>query len=457
MCYHPKHILIKNSHPTAAYPHQYIEMEVPCGKCVVCLRKRKSDYAARLQREVKNASNMHFVTLTYNNMHIPICETFYKVDIETGELIQGNSLILPEGEMLDTLRCEFSRIKGTSKPRYIDRYVCDSNGAAINIEGYYYFGRFTPTLFREDVKNWLKGCRVQYERDHGVKLDFRYAWCGEYGSSKLRPHYHLIFLDLTKEQIDWMCNRWSSSKYANHGYTYVKSVPAFNKDGTNAREIAARYIAKYVSKGKFDNEACLYKECQKGRLCNSKRFGTSDFTHEEVSYFRAYDLFGEYDIDNFSLIDSNGFYSRKLTSDEINKVVQEVYNRSRIKTSFVKDGVLREFEQILPKAFRIRLFYYKDYVYDSPLGTPLKFAKVKWVYRSSLLSRKISDYIRTLYLVDHKKEFRAFCSKFHMAEDCDTSYFAFRETLFKDEKCIFEVMEENNFESSLVRSSKDGQ
>ena len=459
MCYHPKHILVKNPHPTAAYPLSYIELEVPCGKCVSCLRKRKNDYAARLSREVKNASSMFFVTLTYNNSHIPIAQTFYQVDADTGEIEIGDSgVILPEGKLCSDLRSEFARIKSTYKPRYIDRCVCDKNGLPLCIDGHYYYTRFTPSLFREDFKNWLKGCRVQWNRDTGENLNFRYAWCGEYGGKRLRPHYHCIFLDLTKDQLLYMLNRWSHRDYAEHGYTYWKEVPPFNEDGTNAREIAARYIAKYVNKGKFDNDAVTLKEAQKGRLCNSKRFGTKDFTDEEVSYFRAYDLFGKYDIDTFNLSDNDGVFSRKMTSDEISLVVKEVAARSSIKYSFVKDDVLHEYEQSLPRAFRIRLFYYKDYVYEQGQeGVKLKDAKIKWCYRSSLLSRKVSDYLRDVYLSEHRAAYRAFCAKEHYSEDDSSAYFAFRESRYKDSKCLFEIMEEDSYVTSLLRTAKDNQ
>lgn len=460
MCYHPKRILVKNPHTTVAYPLSYIELEVPCGKCVACLRKRKNDYAARLSREVKTATSMFFVTLTYNNKHLPIAQTFYKVDADTGEIEVTNSgVILQEGRLCDDLRSEFVRIKASNKPRFIDRCVCDKNGLPLCIGGTYYYTRFTPSLYREDFKNWLKGCRVQWQRDTGEKLNFRYAWCGEYGGKRLRPHYHCVFLDLTKEQLLFMLNRWSNRDYAEHGYTYWKEVPPFNKDGTDARSIAARYIAKYVNKGKFDNEAVLLKEAQKGRLCNSKRFGTKDFTDEEVSYFRAYDLFGKYDIDTFSLLDSQGgLTSKYLDENQRLQVVKEVAKRATIKYSFVKDNVLHEYEQGLPRAFRIRLFYYKAYVYEQGQeGVKLKDAKIKWCYRSSLLSRKVSDYLRDVYLSEHRGEYRAFCAKEHYSEDDSSAYFAFREYCRKDEQAIFELMEEDSYVTSLLRTAKDNQ
>ena len=350
MCYHPKHILIKNPRPTAAYPESYIELDVPCGKCVDCLRKRQRDYSSRLIREVQSAKDMFFVTLTYNNQSIPLCQSFFRVNLDTGEEERVSESVIYGSNDFGDIRAELVQQKSSRKARYVTKYVLDYKGSALNINGFYYYSRFTPSLFREDVKNWIKGCRVQYQRDFGVKLDFRYAWCGEYGPRGSRPHYHLCFLNISSEQLIYMLNRW------HYGYTYWSEVPAFNPDGTNARAIAAKYIAKYVSKGKFDVDSVLDNNAQKGRLCNSKRFGTYDFSDEEISYYRAYDLYGKYDIDTFNLEDSKGFFSRHLTDREIGDIVREV--ASRASYSVLVNGETFQFP--LPRAFRIRLYYVKE-------------------------------------------------------------------------------------------------
>lgn len=481
MCYHPKHILIKNPNPTAAYPDSYIELDVPCGKCVACLRKRQRDYASRLIREVRSASDMFFVTLTYNNQSLPLAQTFFRVNVDSGEEERvSNSLIFGSDEFSD-IRSELVRIKSSRKARYVTKYVLDHKGSALNINGYYYYSRFTPSLFREDVKNWIKGCRVQYKRDFGVNLDFRYAWCGEYGPRGTRPHYHLCFLNLSSEQLVYMLNRWHK------GFVYWKEVPAFNPDGTNARAIAANYIAKYVSKGKFDADSVLDRNAQKGRLCNSKRFGTFDFTDEEISYYRAYDLYGKYDIDSFSLEDKNGFHSRFLTDKEISDIVREVASRSYY--SVLINGETKQFP--LPRAFRIRLFYNTDFQNVSSISVKMeddylnyyfdydgtnfrrirkkcitfspcsKFSEkkvsVKRTYRSSLLSRKVSDYLLMLFAYDHKSEFDKFCSEVE-SRGYDTYTYAEFKTFYEmDKKCVFESMEENDFADSLMRNSKDNQ
>ena len=461
--------MVKNEHPTAAYPYQYIELDVPCGRCVQCLRKRQNDYSARLIREVQDCSSMFFVTLTYDNHHLPLQANFASVDSDTGECTSLGEVIYGS-DFIPDIRAELVSQRSSSKARYLQKYLFEINGLPKCIDGNYYIVRYTPSLYREDVKNWLKGCRVQYQRDTGKKLEFRYAWCGEYGPRGTRPHYHLCLLNLDKDVVDWMCSRW------NKGYTYTKCVPPVNPDGSNARALAAKYIAKYVSKGKFDADSVLNKDAQKGRLCNSKRFGTKDFSDAEVSYFRAYDLFGKYDIDTFACIGKDGvFTGEHLSESQISKVVEEVSKRMKYQI-VLKDG--NSFNMFLPKAFRIRLYYVSElrevssivsrveddflnyyYEYDgkkfqSIRKTCINFSScqvfgkkevsVKSVYRASLLSRKVADYLLSQYVSLHKSEYSKFCADIGCTEGDITTFMPFKAFREANKSCLFETMEETS-------------
>lgn len=50
-------------------PHRY--MEVPCGYCVACLSNRRSAWTIRLWDEFQRSTNSIFVTLTYDDAHLP--------------------------------------------------------------------------------------------------------------------------------------------------------------------------------------------------------------------------------------------------------------------------------------------------------------------------------------------------------------------------------------------------
>lgn len=46
-------------------------VDVPCGKCIACLSNRKRDWVFRLKQEFKQCTSASFVTLTYDDEHLP--------------------------------------------------------------------------------------------------------------------------------------------------------------------------------------------------------------------------------------------------------------------------------------------------------------------------------------------------------------------------------------------------
>lgn len=61
-------------------------MDLPCGKCPACLKRRTSSWSFRLMQEFKIAESAYFVTLTYNTEHVPISKrgfmTLQKRDVQ---------------------------------------------------------------------------------------------------------------------------------------------------------------------------------------------------------------------------------------------------------------------------------------------------------------------------------------------------------------------------------------
>lgn len=50
------------------------KMDLPCGKCHECKARRSSGWAFRLYQELKRAKTAYFVTLTYDNLFLPLLE-----------------------------------------------------------------------------------------------------------------------------------------------------------------------------------------------------------------------------------------------------------------------------------------------------------------------------------------------------------------------------------------------
>jgi hypothetical protein len=48
------------------------DVPVPCGRCIHCKRRKVNDWSFRLVEESRRWSHSHFITLTYDNNHIPL-------------------------------------------------------------------------------------------------------------------------------------------------------------------------------------------------------------------------------------------------------------------------------------------------------------------------------------------------------------------------------------------------
>lgn len=153
------HYVTNPSFPSASNEEQ---VPVPCGACPLCQKRRINQWVFRLQQERKDADTCHFITLTYDNDHVPRT---------------------PHG---------------------------------------------FNTLDKTDVQKFMK--RLRKMDDSGKKI--RYYFCGEYGKTTMRPHYHAIIYDAPESLID---KAWSL------GVTDVRNVKS---------TAAIAYVLKYMVKGK---------------------------------------------------------------------------------------------------------------------------------------------------------------------------------------------------------------
>lgn len=159
-------------------------IQVPCGKCFECLKTKQNDYMVRIYEEMMQVSKSCFLTLTYSNDTVPY-------------LVRDGKKFL--------------------------------------------------TVWKQDVKDWIKRFRTNYERKTGVK-GIRYFLCSEYGPKTHRPHYHAIFFGLSCSDMEIALNDWRSR----FGFVMAKDVNYNCRD----METVARYVSKYASKGVFEDPFC---------------------------------------------------------------------------------------------------------------------------------------------------------------------------------------------------------
>lgn len=76
-------------------------INVPCGRCPDCCKRRTSGWSFRLMQEDKRSMNSHFITLTYDTAHVPISKNGFmelrKRDLQLffKRLRKAQSYILP--------------------------------------------------------------------------------------------------------------------------------------------------------------------------------------------------------------------------------------------------------------------------------------------------------------------------------------------------------------------------
>jgi len=142
---------------------------VPCGSCLACLKNRRMDWSFRVNEEMKRAKSAHFLTLTYDNDHVPYHYRLKEV---------------PEAKTYKSVK---------------------------------------PTLNKSDIQKFLKRLRKkqgeiigEYHQKGDRSLDaFKnvkivYFAVGEYGETYNRPHYHLIIFNLIKPIVPQLRDIWKN-------------------------------------------------------------------------------------------------------------------------------------------------------------------------------------------------------------------------------------------------------
>ena len=192
-------------------------VQVPCGHCEECSKNNAENWGTRCELEAKYYQQSLFVTLTYDNEHLPVY----------------NAL-------------ENRTYRGLKNP--VD----------FEIRGKAYE---RGTLCKRDLSLFLKRMNIDAVRKGYSETgkSCRYYGCGEYGGKKFRPHYHLILFGLQPPdlEIDKVSNNGKK------GIIHYKSKWLTEKWGMGLTDIeeanfaSARYVAGYSTKKHKD--AGLYE------------------------------------------------------------------------------------------------------------------------------------------------------------------------------------------------------
>lgn len=170
-CFHPN--LVFNP-----YLDDYVV--VPCRTCAAC----RSSYARDLQNRIEDECHAHcfnfFITLTYDNEHLPMYYAFPSEDGVYFRAFRGNRPIL-NAQGLELPELDFN---------LEDSWYAEPQHNIYNTG----FG----FCYKPDVQKFIKRLRIKLIRNYGnvSKSKIRYFIASEYGPVTYRPHYHgVIFCD----------------------------------------------------------------------------------------------------------------------------------------------------------------------------------------------------------------------------------------------------------------------
>lgn len=191
------------------------ELQLPCGQCLGCRLEYSRQWAMRCVLEAKQWKHNYFLTLTYDDAHLPLRE-HYKVDKETGEVIDGE---------------------------------------------------YVETLYPRHLQLFMKQLRKNFKQDYGFE-NIRFFAAGEYGDENGRPHYHVILFNcpIPDLQLD----------FAEDGFLYYTSQAIQNAwaDFTDRKNPSTRgkciitdfsfdtaaYVARYMLKKHKGLDKGYYEE-----------------------------------------------------------------------------------------------------------------------------------------------------------------------------------------------------
>lgn len=163
-------------------------VQVPCGQCIGCRIDRSREWANRCMLELQYHDSAYFVTLTYDDFHVP---KSYYADPETGE------------------------------------------------------AHTSLTLCKRDFQLWMKRLRKKFSDDK-----IRFFACGEYGGETKRPHYHAIVFGLhLSDLVKYKTVREGDSYYTYYNSESIQETwpNGFVVVGEVTWESCA-YVARYVTK-----------------------------------------------------------------------------------------------------------------------------------------------------------------------------------------------------------------
>ncbi len=255
---------------------------VDCGQCDYCIHKRAQKASMRVKTAGSAFKYSYFVTLTYDNEHIPLmnCEVLHS-EYEDALSISGDKVFgyerhsyipvsdyQPEDSSL-LRHIFFTQVQGTVPfDREVKEYVPVKDNWFLSMDAIRSFIRKTqavdnsvypvaekygvdnliPFLNYVDVQNYIKRLRKYLYQVLGSYETLYFYAVGEYGPVHFRPHYHILLFTNSKEVSEVLRQ------------CHDKSWKLGRSDFQIARGGASSYVASYVNS--LSSAPLLYRSCR---------------------------------------------------------------------------------------------------------------------------------------------------------------------------------------------------
>lgn len=284
---------------------------VDCGQCDYCIHKKAQKASMRVKTAGSAFKYSYFVTLTYDNEHVPLfkCEVLDNVydDVlnESGDFHFGHeehSLVsVSEYSCADPYQLRhifFTQVQGTvpfnrtsskyeevkgnwflsmdairsfiAKTKTPSPYGKDGDLSAR------YGDNLIPFLNYVDVQNYIKRLRKYLFQKLGSYETLYFYAVGEYGPVHFRPHYHLL-LFTNSDKVSEVLR-----------YCHNKSWKFGRSDFQRSAGGAESYVASYVNS--LCSSPLLYRSC---RAFRPKARASVGFFEKGCDYVESEDAYAQ--------------------------------------------------------------------------------------------------------------------------------------------------------------------
>nr|DAU79970.1 MAG TPA: Replication associated protein [Microviridae sp.] len=281
---------------------------VDCGQCDYCIHKRAQKASMRVKTAGSAFKYSYFVTLTYDNEHIPLmsCKILHS-EYEDAVGISGDIHFGDEYHSyvpVSEYQCDdssalchifFEQVQGTVPyDREIKEYVPVKDNWFLSMDAIRSFvsktqavdktdypaseqyGRdnLIPFLNYVDVQNYIKRLRKHLFQILGSYETLHFYAVGEYGPVHFRPHYHLLLFTNSDEVAEVLRQ------------CHNKSWKLGRSDFQRSAGGASSYVASYVNS--LISAPLLYRSCRAFRPRSRASVGFfekgCDFVEDEDPY-----------------------------------------------------------------------------------------------------------------------------------------------------------------------------